>query len=204
MAKKFVLTCLMASSLCSFALFGAGCKKEETAKESASAPAQQQAVAPAAQTGLPSYDFENGAAGWVANGSVKIEQATDQKHGGNSSLKISATGSDKLWNFAVSPNINLEPGKKYKLSGWLYIDSWNNTKFPPMLKFAISQNGKFVDNAFSSKYNLKKTKDWQKLECTFVAPEGAAANGYIALEKATQDNIATVSYLDDIQLELAK
>lgn len=187
-------------ALAGCALAVTGCKKKEQAKEAAPTPVQQTAAA-----GSANYTFESSVDGWTPNGKiVKIEQATDQKHGGSGSLKISATASDKLWNLAVSPRFSLESGKKYKLTGWMYVESWNNAKFPPLLKFGIYQNGKFKDNAFTSKYDLNKTKEWQKLENTFTAPEGAPVDGYIAMEKATQDNITAVIYLDDIKLEPAK
>src|SRR4051812_32871555 len=107
MSRKFLLTGLMASSIIAVALSGAGCKKEEQAKapETVAAP---QAAAPATQAGAVEYTFEDGTGSWYGSDqTVKVEPATDRKHGGKGSIKVSGTSGDGKWNLAISPDFNL-------------------------------------------------------------------------------------------------
>jgi hypothetical protein len=199
MMKRFSVLSLVVSGAMIFSIAGSGCKKAEQPAE-APAPAQQ-AASPVAQAGVLEYGFEDGIAGWNPNSkTVKIEQVSNEKHGGSSSLKISGTAGAKLWSFGASPKFNLEAGKKYKLTGWMFVESWDKSKFPPLLKCGIYQNGKFSTNAFTSKYNVNKMKGWQMLSGQFSAPEDGST-GFISLEKGTQEPINATVYLDDIKVE---
>jgi hypothetical protein len=191
------------------ALAVAGCKKKEQAIEVAPAAAPQaaapQAAAPAAQAGSSEYGFEDGIGGWTASDkSVKLEQASDKKHGGNASLKISGASGSGRWNFANTSRINLEPGKKYLLTGWMNVEAWDKADLPPLMKVGVNKNGKWQDNAFTSKYNLKKMNEWQKFAGKFTAPADGNVTGSFSLEKGTQDSITATVYLDDIKLEQVK
>lgn len=195
---------LLVTALVAIALFSAGCKKEETAQQAAPAPAQESSATPTLQE-ISKYDFENGLSGWSQSAKgIKIGAATDQKHDGNSSLKISGNSGSGVWNFGGSPKIDLEPGKQYKLTGWIYVDSWDKSATPPMLKLAIHQNGKWVTNAFTNRYNLKKVKEWQLLTGKVTVPTDGTIAGSVGLEKGTQDAIQATVYLDDVKLEVAQ
>lgn len=195
MLKKRMIPVVLLTAVTSV-LLCAGCKKEEQAS-----PAPAQSAAPATMAALVSYDFESGAAGWTGTDkTVKAESATDQKHGGNTGLKVSGTAGNGRWNFAASPKFALEPGKKYKLTGWMLVESWDKGTFPPLFKCAVMQDNKWLSNAFSKKYDLKKMKEWQSLGTIFEVPAGATT-GFIALEKGTQDPLTATVYLDDIKIE---
>jgi carbohydrate binding protein with CBM4/9 domain len=195
--KQFVII-----ALAGCALAVAGCKKEEQAKEGASAPVQQ-ATTPAVQTGLTAYDFESGIAGWAPNGkTVKIEQVADQKHGGNGSLKVSGSSGVSSWNFAASPKFTLESGKKYRLSGWMMVESTSDPKNAPFLKCSLKDGAKFLTNANTKKYNLNKLNEWQELSTEFTAPAGQKLEGAFAIEKGTNKvDINATIYVDDLKLE---
>lgn len=197
MFRSSLIPRLMVFIVVAFSLAVSGCKKEEKA---ATTPAQTSA-APAAQGGATSYSFEDGVGGWGPRGSVKLEQATDKKHGGNASLKVSGTADKGIWNLAGSPSVILKPGNKYKLTGWMLVDSWDKKSNAPLLKCGISQDGAWKANEFTSPYDLKKSKEWQEVSGTFVAPQGGNITGVISLEKGTQDPITATVYLDDIKLE---
>lgn len=148
------------------------------------------------------YGFEKGTDGWSPSvKTVKITQAKDKKHKGSASLKISGVAGDSVWNFGFSPKFNLEAGKKYKLSAFMLVGSWSKSKFPPLLKCGIYQNGKFSANAFSSKYNMKKIKEWQPLSAQFTAPADGSISALVSLEKGTQEPIDATVYLDEIKVE---
>ena len=205
MSQRKFMSRLLATTLVAIALFGAGCKKDEKAQEPAPAPAPaQQAAATAPTSGVANYDFESGTAGWNQSAKgISIGAATDQKHGGNSSLKISGTASG-VWNFGSSPQVSLEPGKQYKLTGWVYVQAWDKSATPPLLKCGVYQNGKWIANVFTSKYNMKKINEWQMLSGKITAPADGTIAGSVSLEKGTQDAIKATVYLDDIKLELAQ
>jgi hypothetical protein len=205
MSTKSLFTGLMASSLIAVALSSTGCKKEEQSKAPETV-ASQQAVAPAtsaapALTAILDYGFEDGIGGWTGiDKTVKTEPASDQKHGGANSLKISGTAGEGRWNFANSSRLDLETGKKYKITGWMYVEAWNKENLPPLLKFGVYQDNKWVSNAFTTKYDLKKTKQWQQVGTIFVAPKEGKINGNFSLEKGTKDPVTATVYLDDLKL----
>lgn len=203
--KKYQVLSLVVSGVMIFSLAGFGCKKAEQPAEAPKQSEQAQAPAAVPQSGALEYGFEDGTGGWNPNGkTVKIEQVTNQKHGGNSSLKISGVAGSGLWNFAASPKINLEAGKKYKLTGWMFVESWDKADFPPLLKYGVYQDNKWVSNAFTEKYNLKKKGEWQRILTVFETPQGGSISGFVALEKGTQDPINASVYLDDIKIEPSK
>ena len=206
MFKKFLEPTLLATALIAIVLASSGCKKEEKAPEAVTATTQTAApAATAATAGATQFAFEDGIGGWKGNGSdVKVEPATDQKKSGSASLKISGTSQKPVWNFALSPAFNLEPGKKYKLTGSMFVDSWKSKDTKPFIKVGVNVDGKWATNANSNSYDLKKTKEWQQLEATFQAPAGGKIEGYVALEKGTHEPISGTVYLDDIKVELAQ
>jgi len=196
----------MATALIATALSVVGCKKEEKAKEAAPAPVQtaapaQQAAAPAPKAGVASYDFESSVNGWGSTDkAVNIARSGEVKHAGNFGLKVAGKSGEKLYNFAVSPKFPLEPGKKYKLTGWMLVQSVEDAKLPPILKCGTYQDGKWVANAFTKKYALAKKGEWQELSTTFEAPKGDKVTGMVSVEKGdAKANTATL-FLDDIQV----
>lgn len=201
MSQRKYLTGLMAATLLAVALVGAGCKKEEKAQEAAPAPAQQAAAPAPSASDVVSNDFESGTAGWNQSATgISIKAANDQKHGGNASLRLNGTAGSGVWNFAASPQFNLEPGKQYQLTGWVYVQKWDKTATPPLLKCGINQNGKWT-NMFTNKYNLKKMNEWQMVSKKFTAPADGATSAVVSLEKGTQDPITATVYLDDVKIE---
>jgi hypothetical protein len=202
MSKRFLLTGFMASSIIVVALSGAGCKKEEQTKSSETVVAPQPAAPSAAQAGVTEFTFDDGIGYWTGTDqSIKVDSATDQKHAGKSSLKISGTAKDGLWNFARSPQFDLEPGKKYKVSGWMFVESWDKENLPPLLKVGVHQDGKWANNVFTSKYDLKKSKTWQQVVTVFVAPKDGKIKGSFSLEKGSKEPISAAVYLDDLKIE---
>jgi len=199
MARKQIVTIALAGSILMFAGIGGGCKKQE---ETAPAPAKQPA-APVILSTLPIADFENGITGWSPSAkAVKLSQATDNKHGGNASLKISGNGETGRWSYAYSPKFKLESGAKYKLTGWMKVESISDPKKPPFLKCAVNQGSKWLSNSNTKKYDLKKLNDWQELTVEFTSPPENDLVGFLAVEKGTDAvAIETTLYLDDIKFE---
>jgi hypothetical protein len=211
MSRKYVMSTLMATALIATALSVVGCKKGEKAEEAAPAPAQQtaapaqQAAPPAARPGTTGYDFESGVSGWTGtDATVKVEQSSEKKHSGNSSLKVSGTSSEKQYNFVISPKFALEPGKSYKLSAWILIDSIDDAKLPPLVKTATYKDGKWVANTFSKNYNLKRTGQWQELTVSFEAPQGKNVSALVSLEKGANKANGGTIYLDNVVVEPAQ
>jgi hypothetical protein len=203
MSRRSLITSFAATALIASALFATGCKKEEQAKETTPPPA----AAPAKETAAPgpqataAYGFENDIEGWTGTDkAVKTEQTGEQKHRGNRSMRVSGTAGAGTWSFAVSPKVNLEPGKKYKVGGWMLVKEWNKKDMQPLLKVAIKQDGKFVSNAFTSKYDLNKIGEWQQVGTIFETPQGSNLTGVVGLEKGTQDPVTAKVYLDDVKI----
>lgn len=167
-------------------------------------PANQNAAAPIAIHGTLSYDFEAGPSGWSGTDTpITVETVAKQRHAGNASLKITGTAGEGRWNFVRSPHFVLEPGKTYKLHGWMLVEMWDNKSKPPHLKCASMQGSKWLSNAFTNKYDVTKMNEWQELSASFTVPSGTT-EGFIALEKGTQEPITGTIYLDDIGIEILK
>ncbi|GFO64811.1 carbohydrate binding domain-containing protein [Geomonas paludis] len=175
---------------------------QQTAKKSTVAPP----AAPAATGAVVNkYDFEAGVAGWSAPAkTISIATVTNPKKSGKSSLKVSGTSSSGLYNFAASPRIALQQGKQYQVSAWLYVKSWDTPLRPPTLKIGIYKDGKWISNAFSHSYDLKKKNVWQKSTLVVTVPTGGSMAGSISIEKGTQDAIKGEVWVDDVVLQTMK
>lgn len=154
---------------------------------------------------LQKYNFEAGVDGWVATAkAVSLGTAGNPKKGGKASLKISGTSTSGVYNFALSPRTDLQPGKQYQATAWMYVKDWDNAAKPPMLKIALYKDGKWVSNTFSNTYALNKKNQWQKLTVTVTAPTGGAIAGSLSVEKGMQDQVKATMYLDEIKLQAMK
>ncbi|MBJ6751576.1 carbohydrate binding domain-containing protein [Geomonas anaerohicana] len=191
------LPLILATATIAAALASTGCK-QEPAKEAAQTPAPQ--TAPAAAQALVEYGYETDNGKWSPNGAtVKVEQSTAAKKSGNASLKVSGTSGEGKWNFAFSPKFPLQAGKKYKLTAYMMVEGTKPASFPPLLKCGIYQDNKFLSNAFTKTYDLKKG-GWQELSVTFDAPSDAT-QGFIAVEKGTDKPVEGTIYIDDVKFE---
>ncbi|MBU5614584.1 carbohydrate binding domain-containing protein [Geomonas azotofigens] len=186
-----------------FFLTAAGAAQaQQVAKKSTPAPP----AAPAA-TGavVEKFDFETGAAGWSAPAkTISLGTATAPKKSGKASLKISGTSSAGLYNFAVSPRKDLQPGKQYQATAWLLVKEWDHAGTAPLLKIALYKDGKFLSNTFSNSYDLKKKNQWQKLTVTVPTPTGGKIAGALSVEKGTQEQIKAMMNLDEVKLQAVK
>lgn len=175
---------------------------QQTAKKSTvaapTAPAASGAV-------VEKYDFEAGAAGWSAPAkTITLGTAGAPKKSGKSSLKISGTSSTGLYNFAASPRKELQPGKQYQATAWLFVKDWDHAATAPLLKIALYKDGKFLSNTFSNSYDLKKKNQWQKLSITVPIPAAGKIAASLSVEKGTQDQIKATMNLDDVTLQAVK
>jgi len=197
MMKRFSVLVLLVSIGLIFSLMNSGCKKEEPKAKAPGKVAEPEVVTSIQVT------FEDGKTDWQPRSKkVKLELSDKIRHGGNSSLKVTGQADETTWSYAGSQQFSLVPGKKYKLTGWMLVESIDKTKYSPVLKCAIYQEGKWATNFFTQYYNLKKQKEWQELSVKFETPQGGNLKGMIALDKGTKDAaINATIYLDDIKVE---
>lgn len=194
---------LKRSSLVVTAVFAAmavtACKKEEQAAKKVPAIVGQQSGS-GAQGKVVQYSFEEGTDRWTGNGSIIVGNTTEKKGSGKGALKISGTSGPDQWSFAVSPKFGLEPGTRYRLTGLVLVDGINHPNFPPLLKCGIYQDGTWLVNAFTNKYDLKKS-GWQQLSVTFTAPAQPNLKGFVGVEKGTKEALSGTIYLDDVEIK---
>lgn len=171
-----------------------------TEKSKESAP--KESTVPSAPVSSISYNFEEGMDSWKEFGKVKISQSKDKQKDGKASMKISGTAQSGLWGFAGSKQMNVFPGKRYRFSGWMRIDSISaNTSF---FKCELWNEGKWVKNIDSTVYDLKKKGEWQELTTVFDAPEGKNVTLSIAVEKRPMEkDVQAILYIDNIKIEKA-
>ena len=174
-----------------------GCKKADKVEQKTSEQPKTTVL-----TSVVEYAFEDGAGKWWTIGDVKTAQDTSKKHSGNASVKISGTAPVEKWNYAQLERFPLEKGKKYRLTGWMLVDSVSDSKYPPLLLVAVYENQKWLLNAITAKYDLNKKGEWQLLSSEFIAPQSEGIQGYVSLAKGTKDvTLNAVIFLDDIKVE---
>ena len=188
-----------------FVGFSGGCKKaEEAVKEKATNAAQQVTPVPTAQAGgaaVTEFTYEDGVQKWTARKTTKIGKSGEKMQGGTSGLKITGSSAVGLWDFAASPKFNLEPAKHYSVSGWMLVESVKTPIQKPILQFKVGiyKDGKWMKNARSQAYDMKKMGEWQKLTIEFDAPSESGVMADITIDKMTKDNEMTATiYVDDV------
>jgi hypothetical protein len=210
MSDKTVIRYSVILAVSFFAFSGYGCKKEEPTPVTSAVKAVEKTVAnptanPAAQIPSPfeGYTFESGLEGWKQRQpSITVSKDDLIKHGGNGSLKVSGMTDTSVWNYAISRSFKLEPNKKYKLTGWLYVTKLSNPVYPPFLKVGIESNHQWISNAITGKYDVKTINQWQRVSGQFTTPNKPALNGYLAVEKGINNvSLETELYIDDLKLE---
>ena len=202
MMKKVLGLGLFAGLILALSVFGFGCKKAEQAKEEAKPAAKVEA--PAKGVAVAEFTFEDGKQKWFPSKNVKIAQDKSKKHGGDASLKITSSSSANLWNYAESPKFDLVPGKHYKFSGWMLVESFKSPVDKPLfqLKVGIYKDGKWIKNQITKNYDLAKKGEWQQLTVEFDAPNESNLTGNMTVDKRPMEkNIEGTIYVDDLVLE---
>lgn len=200
------LRLLGAILVCSIGVLGTGCNKQEKTESKPEQKLEQKSEPqnPPSSQVVKEFTFEDGTGKWWPIGSVKVEKATNQKHTGNASAKISGSSPNGGWAYALTDRFPLEPGKKYKFTGWVLVESVSNAKYPPVLRVGMfQQKQKWLQNALTSKYDLSHKGEWQMFSTEFTAP-GECDSAEISLEKGTQDSMTVTAYLDDLKIESAQ
>ena len=147
------------------------------------------------------FNFENGIKGWQALGKSQIVQDKTKKHDGKASMKITGIGQAGLWSFAQSGKFNIYPGKRYRFSGWMFLDSISSDT--SNFKCEFWQEGKWLRNIESYRYDLNKQKQWQELTAECVAPDEKGVSLSFTIEKRPMEkDIKATIYVDEIKLEM--
>ncbi|MFC1716794.1 DUF4832 domain-containing protein [Candidatus Poribacteria bacterium] len=146
-------------------------------------------------------DFESGN---LWNALSGMEATTDDKsaHKGDYSLLIRGTQQGS-WNYASHAlDMNILPGSKYKLSGWLMVESIE-PEISPYLKIGLADSeGEWLENHSTNHYDLSEPGTWQYME-TILETTVETARGHLAVERGAREALITaVLRLDDVKLEL--
>jgi hypothetical protein len=132
---------------------------------------------------------------WIPSAGMTMIQVNSAE------LKISGTQADN-WTYAVSrPLMKLEPGLKYRLEGWLKVESLSDNDVAPMFKMvAINSDGKHIGDWPTFAYSTAMINKWQKLWVEITADD-RFDSGYIAVDKgATNRPMTAVLYIKDVNL----
>ena len=147
--------------------------------------------------------FEGEAQPWPAAEGMAASIDNAAAHSGEASLLIAGTH-EKGWNYCgLRVPTPLMPASKYRLSGWLLVESMEPDGHAPYLKIGVNNaEGKWIENHSSGKYDLEKLGTWQLLQVTAEVPiEAGSAD--IAIEKGAHSTPITARIrLDDVKLEL--
>ena len=203
MCKRQTGVLLVLGVVCLFGLF-TGCATQDQSQESVAAPGDQEKTSE--QKIIQAYDFENGPADWRSvYDTIHINVSPEKKHEGSASLKVEGTSPEEFWNFAASDPFPLDPGKKYRFSGWMLLETLDKNDYPPLLKCEILQGEEWLANANTNKYDLSKKGEWQEFSVVFTTPTVTDITGRFSVEKGTNERaVETTLYIDDVKLELQK
>ena len=151
------------------------------------------------------YDqgFETDDHGWSVSSGVEVGSDTGIFHGGESSLRLSGVQQGS-WNYAAHHLAgNVLPGSKYRLSCWLKVDELEPARMAPYLKIGLTDgDGGLAENCHTSRYDMSKAGEWQRLAGTFETPL-ETAGGHLALERGGKDVQTRIrAWIDDVELEL--
>ena len=149
------------------------------------------------------FNFENNIQGWHSSGGTHLALDKTKQYAGHTSLKITGTGQAGSWSFAQSGKIHLSPGKHYRLTGWMLIDSISSaTSF---FKCEIWKGEQWLKNYVSNEYKIRNKGLWRELKADFIAPEGKNITLSLAVEKRPfEKEVGAVIYIDEIKLGLIK
>ncbi len=149
------------------------------------------------------WDFEKGLADWKpAAASVRLSVSTATRHDGAAALQAEGASPVKAWNFLTGPVFDLQPGTRYRLSGWVNVQEWSAPDLPPFFKCQVDRRGAFVQNHFSAKYDLARKGEWQFLTAEFATDGSTGLTGLFSLEKGVDSRaVDAVVFLDGIALE---
>jgi hypothetical protein len=124
-------------------------------------------------------------------------------HSGLSSLLV--TGQQQgAWNYTAHHlDIPVLPASKYRLSGWMLVESVEPRGREPYLKIGLTDaEGQWRENHATNVYNVRQLGTWQPLRVTFETTT-ETAGGHLAIEKGGREEAVTVRLrIDDVKLEL--
>lgn len=141
--------------------------------------------------------FEQHPVFWNPTGGMRLDLQRDIVYAGTAAACLAGTQPDG-WSYAGAPKVPLEAGRKYRVRGWLRVDSIEPAH-APKLKCEVHKDGRYLVNFYTPAYDLARLGTWQCLETVFTVPEGADS-GRLALEKGTTNPVAATLYLDDVEL----
>jgi hypothetical protein len=121
---------------------------------------------------LTNASFENGLVDvgyYVANGSISLDKK--EANTGNTSLKISATPDEFIWQFQML-NLNQDiTGRKFTVSA--SVKTTNLTGGVDLLIYWMDKNGNWIWSNITASDRITGTQGWTKVVATAVAPYGA-------------------------------
>lgn len=145
--------------------------------------------------------FEDGLSSWTLNGNTAtVSAVSDQKHDGDSAVKLSKENSSS-WAYFYQ-RVPIEAGKYYKLSGWLRLNDDFITNGKLRFYWLSDSNGTKISSDPVEVTLTSKNSDFQFIETeSIVSPDQstfAEAQGYVYLN---QKNPALPLLFDDITFE---
>ncbi len=142
--------------------------------------------------------FESGPLFWSASDGMTLDVQEAVVHSGRRAAKLAGTQTSG-WSFASAVAVPVQPGRRYRVRGWVRIDAIDPRTAAPCLKCGLNQGNQWLTNFFTPGYDLARLGTWQQLETTFTAPPGATT-GHLALEKRTTAAVTATVFIDDLEL----
>ncbi len=124
----------------------------------------------------------------------------DPLHGGARALRIEGQCED-TWGYATLARVALEPGARYRLTGWMLVRKLEGLRGGPSMKVGINgPDGAWVTNATTGAYRMDQPDTWQRLSVEFDTP-AQGVTGDVCVERGSFSGVADAEiYLDDLEL----
>lgn len=159
---------------------------------------------PAADVTQVAYSegFEGAPTPWgKAEGiTATVEAAGGHDKPGN--LLVSGS-TQRAWNYASTRAGAVLPYGLYRFTAWMKVEEISSKVRAPYVKLGINNaEGKWVSNAGSEPYDLRRLGEWQRLEGLADMPADAGTVD-VAIEKGDNTTPVTIKLrLDDLKVEL--
>jgi hypothetical protein len=150
------------------------------------------------------WTFETELLGWQPQAkTVTLSHAQGVSAAKSSKSSLRVQGSmEGDWQYAVSEQVPMQPGRLYRLSAWMRIDKATSGRPMPALQcfFLRTNPERTLGVASTNSYDSTEMGRWQRLMGEFQAPEGTEAC-QMSFTTGINTAVEIDAYLDDVVLE---
>lgn len=152
----------------------------------------------------PASGADDGGFAWQPRDkTVTVTRVETARPDGKSTVGVRIRGRmEHGWNYANTPSVAMVPGKLYRLSVWLRVESLDPGSPAPYFKceFTAATAHRELGQVHTDRYDTSRLGLWQRLVGEFRSPE-ETQTAWLAVEKGTDKPSEIDACLADVRLE---